>query len=144
MHTPSAGINVWDTATWKLLSTLAPTLDRCIRSLSLSPDGKWLVSAGEDGQILFWESDSGKLGARLLIGKEGKDWRVVAANGLFDGTEEGIRTLAAWRTQNGLVSFVSLPAEFRVNGLLQKILSGHAPASQVNLGPISSEAVSVL
>ena len=58
---------------------------------------------------------------------------VVSGDGHFDGTEEGIRSLAAWRVQNKLVSLTSLPTEFRVKGLLQKILSGQKPASTVNL-----------
>jgi WD40 repeat protein len=126
-------ISIWDTADWKQIALIPAAEGRCVRALAASPDGKWLMSSAEDGQILFWDTATNKLAARLLIGTDAKQWLVVGANGLFDGTEEGIRTLAAWRVQNRLVSLSSLPTEFRVKGLLQKILSGQTPAAPVNL-----------
>jgi len=126
-------IKVWDTATWKQSSVLTASQDRCVRALIIGSNGKWLVSAGEDGQILFWDTASNKLAARLLISADAKQWLVVSGEGLFDGTEEGIRSLAAWRLQNRLVSLTSLPAEFRVKWLLQKILSGQTLATPASL-----------
>jgi WD40 repeat protein len=107
---------------------LSPLQDRCVRALAFSPDGKWLMSAGEDGQVLFWDTASNRLSARLVIGADPKQWLVVSEDGLFDGTDEGIRTLAAWRVQNRLVSFTQLPAEFRADRLLHKMPSRQAPA----------------
>lgn len=123
-------------ATWKQGSTLSPGTDRCIRTLAISPDGNWLIAAGEDGQILFWDLASRRLSARLLISRDAKSWLVVSGDGHFDGTDGGIRSLAAWRVQDRLVSLDSLPAEFHVKGLLQKILTRQNVGDQTNLPAI--------
>jgi len=135
----SGTIKVWDTATWKQISSLVPSEDRCIRALVLSPDGKWLISAGEDGQILFWDTASNRLSARLLVGVDGKQWLVVTGDGHFDGTDDGVRSLAVWRIGNRLVSLDSLPTAFRVKGLLQKVLSRQALSGQLNLSAVLSK-----
>ena len=51
----------------------------------------------------------------------------VSTDGRFDGTEEGIRILVAWRVGNRLVSLTALP-ELGVRGLLQKMLLQQPPS----------------
>ena len=47
---------------------LARTLERhggLVRSLALSPDGTWLVTAGRDGKLFDWEFAAGKVRAAM-------------------------------------------------------------------------------
>jgi WD40 repeat protein len=126
-------ISVWETKDWKQTAAIAAAEGRCIRALAITNDGKWLVSAAEDGQIIFWNIITNKLVARLLVAADTNDWLIVAANGLYDGTEAAINSLAAWRIGNRLVSMTSLPPQFHVKGLLLKVLAEETPNSAMDL-----------
>ena len=114
-------------------STNSVLLEKSRRALAFTADGKSLISAGEDGQILIWDVASEKLSVRPLISRDAKDWLAASADGHFDGADEGIRSLAAWRVGNRLVSLDSQPKGFQVKGLLQKVLSRQALGGQLIL-----------
>jgi WD40 repeat protein len=82
---------LWEAATGKEVRTLSGHSD-AVRSISLSPDGKYLASGSEDNTIKLWEVISGKE-VKTLVGHTG--WvlsisfspdRKYLASGSWDGT----------------------------------------------------------
>ncbi|MYB02426.1 WD40 repeat domain-containing protein, partial [Candidatus Poribacteria bacterium] len=52
-------VRLWDAETGNLLKTLMGHMDS-VEGVSLSPDGKTLVSGSVDGTILLWDTSSVK------------------------------------------------------------------------------------
>ncbi|MBI1227537.1 MAG: hypothetical protein GC192_20055 [Bacteroidetes bacterium] len=63
-----------------------------VRSVSFSPDGKMAMSAGNDGNIRFWDGLSGKpLCTVLSLG--GAEWAAITPEGLFDGSPKALASM---------------------------------------------------
>jgi WD40 repeat protein len=75
-------IRLWDTATGKMLETLARQGDVC--GLSFAPDGATLATIGLDGQVRVWELDSGRERSRF----PGFGWVAFSPDGLSLATSE--------------------------------------------------------
>jgi WD40 repeat protein len=58
-------ILLWDTATWKLSTTLLDTASS-VRALAFAPDGKTLAAGGDDWAIKLWDLESGKVRLQLI------------------------------------------------------------------------------
>lgn len=72
-----------------------------IRTLAMSPDGKWLAGAGEDSEIRMWEVPSGKPGINF---KASADWVLCLAfsndgRRLASGGYDGI--VRIWEVPSG-------------------------------------------
>ena len=57
-----------------------------VNSVTITPDGKFIVSGSDDGTIKVWRMSDGALLATLVVNSQG-DWAVGAPNGLWDATE---------------------------------------------------------
>lgn len=77
---------VWDMAMGKCIARLTGCHLDPVTAIAFSPDGRYLVSGGEDGRIIYWSV---------------KDWKFAAAIGLSDNGEWQFTT-----NQNGMPGFV--------------------------------------
>jgi WD40 repeat protein len=58
-------IQIWETATGRLIRTLSKAHDKAVTSLAFLTDGTVLASAGEDGVVKLWDPGTGTLLGRL-------------------------------------------------------------------------------
>ena len=61
---------MWDLENRKLAVTLKGH-DGLVQTLALSPDDKWLVTAGRDGKLFVWDFATGKVKAAMDEGVMG-------------------------------------------------------------------------
>ncbi len=74
----------------------------CVLCLALTPDGRTLVSAGEDKIARVWDTDGGKVTARYRGHANGIDYVRVAPNGAWAATvAEGGKEIKLWATKDG-------------------------------------------
>lgn len=74
----SQTVKIWETATGRLLTLLTgPTVT--MRSAQFSPDGTWVVAAG-DGQVWIWEVGTGRVRA-TLEGQADFRWATFSPDG---------------------------------------------------------------
>jgi hypothetical protein len=52
--------------------------------VTFSPDDRWIVSAGHDGTIRYWDAETGKEVATIMVSNDGH-WAVLSSSGLFSG-----------------------------------------------------------
>ena len=60
--------------------------------MSISPDGKYIVSGSEDGTIKVWDAETGSLIYTIVNGKNG-DYLTYTPEGFFTGTEWAMKNL---------------------------------------------------
>jgi WD40 repeat protein len=58
-------IHLWDTATWKLSTTLLDPASS-VRALAFAPNGKTLAAGGDDWAVKLWDVASGKVREQLI------------------------------------------------------------------------------
>lgn len=52
--------------------------------VTFSPDDRWIVSASRDGTIKYWDAETGKYAATIIVANDGH-WTVLSASGLYAG-----------------------------------------------------------
>jgi WD40 repeat protein len=109
-------IGVWETASGKQLHLLKEHL-RDVVDVAFMPDGKTLVSAGEDHTIHLWHLASG----RSLLTLRGHDYPLSA----LTVTPDGCTIVSGDR--DGLVQMWQAPAPARVEALRKQIAGGRRP-----------------
>src|SRR5262249_24884063 len=100
-----------------------------VNSLAFSVDGKWLVSAGEDGSTLIWDTESGKQVATLLSVRGGDDWLAGTPDGLFEGSPAAWNEIL-WRFAGNTFNVAPVETffnEFYYPGLLAEIFGRKHP-----------------
>ena len=98
-----------------------------INQLRLSPDGKHVLSAGNDYSVRVWNSHAGVLEATLLIlppekeGEFSREWLVYTPDGLYDGSPKA-ETFLRWRIGRKLFP-ANWGRKFRRSNLLHAVLA---------------------
>jgi hypothetical protein len=101
--------------------------------LAYDKQGRWLASAGGDGSVRIWERASGTERALLTTTRGSEDWLVVTREGLFDGSEEAMHQLVAWRIGHQMYPLDRFFADFFAPGLLAQIIDGERPSPRIDL-----------
>jgi hypothetical protein len=121
---------LWDAETGERLRELIGH-HRRVSAAAFSPDGRHLLTASEDGTTRFWDVATGEELARWLSLDEDKDWLVVTADGLFDGSANG-RQLVSYRVHRStLVPVDRFFKDFYRPGLLAALSRGERPLPAV-------------
>jgi WD40 repeat protein len=93
------------------------------------PDGKTLVTGGEDRTVRLWQVRRGRLLATFMIlpsGKEGDaftDWIAYTPEGYYDGSDNAGRFIR-WRVGNDLHSAKRHERTFHRPAVVQQALRG--------------------
>jgi RNA polymerase sigma factor (sigma-70 family) len=98
---PPATVFLWDPGSGRLVRRL-DGLSPMSAPVALSPDGRTLATAGEDGAVVVWEIATGKERVRLRTGVDGPLTALVYSpdSALLVGAGPG-RTLWCWDTLSG-------------------------------------------
>ena len=70
--------------------------------MAFSHDGRGLVSGNFEGSARIRDASNGEALAMLSAVQGARDRVVVTPEGLFDGSEDGVQKLVAWRIGNGI------------------------------------------
>ncbi|MGI8619321.1 MAG: caspase family protein, partial [Gemmatimonadaceae bacterium] len=82
---------VWDVGTGREIRALEGHAG-WVHSAVFSPDGRFVVTASSDGTTRVWNPATGsEIFRRYMVDSTG--WVIVAADGRFDGNEQGLRRL---------------------------------------------------
>ncbi len=100
-------IHLYSRQTRKMEKTLGPLHTLPITAMVFSPDGKWLVSCGEDGMTFLWDVTNGEYSKTLLNGENCSDLTFTPSGlQLVVGfNEEGMVRLWDTKTWNEMYSF---------------------------------------
>lgn len=126
-------IKLWNVATGKVIRTLTGHTNDVV-SIEVSHDGKTIVSGSDDGTVRLWDFATGNE-IVSLIGSGERDWLVVNASGLFDGSP-GAWPQLFWRLSPSLRDIAPLESffnEFYHPGLLAEILAGERPGATTDI-----------
>ena len=85
----------WDVETAECLSKQAAH-QGMIRSLKVSPDGKWLASCGDDGAITIWNLRRGELVRTLRLDRPYERMNITGIRGLTEAQKASLQTLGAF------------------------------------------------
>lgn len=76
-------LKVWNAANGKLRKSWLAH-ENGIMAVTFSPDDRMIVSASRDGTIRYWDSETAKLIATIIVSTDGH-WVVLSPSGLFSG-----------------------------------------------------------
>lgn len=85
-------VMMWNAATGANVRTLVGHGGE-ILSILPAPDGRTMLTASKDGTARFWDLATGRELATLTTDGARKTWAVVSADGLFDSSDPGRRSL---------------------------------------------------
>ena len=92
-------VRIWNLANPREEVTLEGHLS-CIRSLTFSPDDKLLVSVGDDGQVRYWDADSGGL-HKVVAENTHRIWSAaLSPDGTTLATASSDKTVKLWHPQD--------------------------------------------
>jgi WD40 repeat protein len=117
---------LWDVKTGSQLKELGPHFGS-VKSGAFSPDNRFLVATGDDGNIHLWDVATAKDLLTLIILKQG--WAAVDSLGRFDTSELDGATQLHWIVEDDPLH--ALPLEIFMRdyyspGLLARVMNGEA------------------
>ncbi|MEQ8791513.1 MAG: caspase family protein [Pirellulaceae bacterium] len=123
----------------------AYTHSQAITGVAVAPRANLDISASEDGTIGLWDTATGGFVGRIMLFDEGKEWAVVGATGLFDGSPGG-RKLVRFRLGNQMqvVSADRFFQDFYYPGLLAAYFRGERPIPDRAIGEKLAPRVAIL
>jgi WD40 repeat protein len=129
-----ATAKMWDTKTRLMLREFSGH-STDLQSVAASPDGRLLLTTSRDGTVRLWDIATGVELVSLASSNGGKNWAVVAPDGLYDASEPG-RRMMGYRFAGKLPGAVidQFFAQFYHPGLLAEIFRGERPMSSSQLG----------
>lgn len=90
-----------------------------IRTVDISPDGRFILSGGDDHQLKIWNMEGEEV-ASLISLSEG-DWVVMAPSGLFDASPSAMEKMHFNQGVN-IIELEQLKERYYEPGLLSKLL----------------------
>lgn len=129
-----ATVKLWDTTTRELLREFSGH-STDIQSVAPSPDGRLLLTSSRDGTVRLFDVATGVELVSLASSNGGKNWAVVAPDGLYDGSETG-RRMIGYRFATKLPGAVvdQFFAQYYRPGLLAEIFRGERPMAAGQMG----------
>jgi hypothetical protein len=129
-----ATAKLWDTSTRLMVREFAGH-GSDLQSVKASPDGRLLLTSSRDGTARLFDLATGVELVTLASGNGGKNWAVVAPDGLYDGSEGG-RRMIGYRFSSKLpgASVDQFFGQFYRPGLLAEIFRGDRPMAPTQLG----------
>ncbi len=126
-------IKIWNAKTGKCLHTYSGHKNY-IRSVKFSEDNKYLISGSSDQQMKIWSlTENRELLSIITVGTEG-DYVVSTPNGLFDGTETGIKNALHYVKDNQIVPLDAFFEKFYTPNLWARVISGEKiPTPDIDL-----------
>jgi WD40 repeat protein len=126
---------------WDVKTAMAPALMRGhagpVTDVAYTSGGGGLVSGGDDGTIRFWDASSGEPRGVLFSQPSTGEWAVATPEGLFDGTQRGIRDLVGWRfADNSTAPLEMFFGEFYSPGLLAAVARGEKLPAPRDIGAL--------
>jgi uncharacterized caspase-like protein len=133
----SSGVSLWDlTSGRELRSSSLHGWSTQVGHVAFCPDSRCTASASADNSIHLWDAADGRELARLVAMKNSPEWVVVAPDGLFDGSPQGMQRLAVWRFGRQTFPLEAYFNEFYYPGLLAEILAGKRPKAPRDLAQL--------
>ncbi|MEO5960596.1 MAG: caspase family protein, partial [Opitutaceae bacterium] len=135
---------LWDTATREMVREFNGH-GSDIHSVRPSRDGTMLLTASRDGTVRLFDNATGMELACLASSNGGKNWAVVAPDGLYDGSELG-RRMIGYRFSTKLpgASVDQFFAQFYRPGLLAEIFRGDRPMAATQMGRRQPPALKIV
>ncbi|CAK0760748.1 WD_REPEATS_REGION domain-containing protein [Azospirillaceae bacterium] len=115
--TNSGEVQVWESDGSRLAS-INDSGNR-IKAATFTPDGKHVITAGEDGLAKVWDVEDTRLLVRLILTSNG--WAVADSSGRFDGSDRGINNVT-WVDGQLAIDMSNFGASHYEPGLLAKTL----------------------
>ncbi len=103
-----------------------------VNALAFMPNGRVLISGGEDATVQFWDTSKHQLLAVLVAVGGGNQWLATTPSGFFDG-DEGSWNQVIWQFGRNLFDVSPVEIGFRdyfVPNLLAKTLNSQPPATR--------------
>jgi WD40 repeat protein len=116
--TDSLSVYILDSATGEVV------FSRNERSASLSPDGKWLITASQDGSVRIWSMETGVEKARLIT-YDDNEWLAMTPHGYYAASAKGDQYLNA-RVGNTVTGIDKYRKTFNRADIVQARLSNSA------------------
>jgi WD40 repeat protein len=125
-------VRLWDVRERRQLRVIEEH-EWSVRSVAWHPSGKYFVTGSWDGTGRLWTREGNAL-ATITTFSNSDDWLVVAPDGLFDGSAQGIQR-AMWRVGQGneVLPLAAFFLDFYHPGLLAELFADDHPKARVDL-----------